>query len=1245
MALTSALGKIITFYSYKGGTGRSMLLANVAWILASKGNRVLVLDWDLEAPGLHRYFLPFLVDKDFTSSNGVIDFVIDYALNAAARAHGTASGEVDKEWMKPHANILPYATSLRWDFEWKSKKGTLDFVPAGRQGASYSERVNSFNWQSFYDLLGGAQFLEAMKQKMRSEYDYILIDSRTGVSDTAGICTVQMPDILVVCFTLNSQSIEGASTVARAIGATRRQPELRIFPVPTRTDNAELEKRSLRLQYARDMFDPILTHIPEEKREQYWGLVEVPYVPFYAYEEVLATFRDRPGQQVSLLAAFERLTGYLTEHAVTGLAPPKEVQSDAIVAEFSNETLFNYDVFIAASPEDSDFAEMLERRLAKERVGGRKMRLFRTAPPAKKGEVLPPKNQSALGRSRRVVLIVSPALVESDDALILKSWLAVGETQKLIPVYLQDAEIPTMLKPLRFVDFRNRSEFSASAEKLLDVIRETPSASESLPVFENAISTQSFTVPDIGFVPRSDREGHNLADWLRQELVGRDLRAIALWGPGGAGKTTLAAEVARTFESGSSRKVILVGTYESALPTASTLVSDILRRLNQENTTPVSFGDKVSQLRSLVSASTALIVLDGLERLPDREFTEIENALISSPPCPLLVTSRQRISSARNVLLTGLSPVETQEFLDRWTRVRTENTEFLSSERDRIYSLTDGFPLTLQLLLGYLNSQTDPIRALNDFAGGPEQVRESAFKLSIGSRAMNKDARITLLALSLFVPSASLDALKHVAGIGRSTGRYSRAVTRLKSLRLVEESGDMKRLSLHEIIRVMTRTLLDDSSEADQIRRRFIEYFENYVQSHSASTNEGTAALESERTNVLKSLTLAFEMKDWGHVIRIGESIALAGGWLASAGHVDDAIFCSDQSMRAAGFAAAGEEVVKFAARSIELRARRGEYSEAAQIGNEALEITRKLNNDEGTGYLLHILGTVALREGNLESAQTHYLKSLAATQTPTSWSARNFGELADLARLQGNAESEKQYLNEALKHSKNQSQIAYYQTRLGYVAFRAGKLDEARKEYEQALALFEKLNDKGIGSTLGLLGSVALRQGNYEEARSLLTRGLESERKNENLKGVAMMLRLMGDVEESSGNLSGAEQNYNESLQLSERLGDQRGVAYNLRNLGELAADRKDHAGAWQYYSESLEILRALNELGDVGETLQSLAKISAADGRLPEAHKLLGEALQIFQKVASPRAQEVLKTLESLTIDEDPPEAIAEQ
>ena len=61
---------------------------------------------------------------------------------------------------------------------------------------------------------------------MKSNYDYTLIDSRTGLSDIADICTVHLPDILVDCFTLNNQSIEGAAEIARVIDQ-RYHPEAR----------------------------------------------------------------------------------------------------------------------------------------------------------------------------------------------------------------------------------------------------------------------------------------------------------------------------------------------------------------------------------------------------------------------------------------------------------------------------------------------------------------------------------------------------------------------------------------------------------------------------------------------------------------------------------------------------------------------------------------------------------------------------------------------------------------------------------------------------------------------------------------------------------------------------------------------------------------------------------------------------------------------------------------------------------
>jgi MinD-like ATPase involved in chromosome partitioning or flagellar assembly len=320
----AATPQIVTFYSYKGGTGRSMALANVAWILATSGKRVLTIDWDLEAPGLHRYFHPFLHDTELLSSDGVIDFVMDYALAAVTTKRGAR-----KDWYKAHANMLRCATSLNWQFG----KGTLDFIPAGRLGPDYATRVNSFDWQDFYERLDGGLFLEAAKHSFR-DYDYVLIDSRTGVSDTSGICTVQMPDVLVVCFTLNSQSIEGVGAVADSADAQRRNAKgertLRIFPVPMRVERAEQRRLELGRRAAIDRLSPLLWHLDEQARASYWERIDVAYQPFYAYEEVLATFADPPGTKGTLLAAFETLTEYTTGHAFRMPDMPLTARSEAL---------------------------------------------------------------------------------------------------------------------------------------------------------------------------------------------------------------------------------------------------------------------------------------------------------------------------------------------------------------------------------------------------------------------------------------------------------------------------------------------------------------------------------------------------------------------------------------------------------------------------------------------------------------------------------------------------------------------------------------------------------------------------------------------------------------------------------------------------------------------------------------------------------------------------------------------------
>lgn len=334
------LGKIITFYSYKGGTGRSMALANIAWILASNGKKVLTVDWDLEAPGLHRYFAPFLVDKELSATDGLMDLVDDFRL-----ATITPDPTKEANWHLAYADAPSFAVSLEWDFN----GGRLDLLPAGRQCQSYSALVNSFSWQDFYERHSGGAFLDAMKQRMKEEYDYVLIDSRTGVSDTSGICTVQMPDALVVCFTLNNQSIEGASAVAHSANEQRLRQglELAVFPVPMRVEPFEKSKLDVRREYAKRMFELFPAHLPPPARAQFQEDVQVKYLPYYAYEEILATFGNRPreSESTSLLAPAEKLAAYLSSNLAGEMISQfqaseyHESRRQAILAMFEGKTI------------------------------------------------------------------------------------------------------------------------------------------------------------------------------------------------------------------------------------------------------------------------------------------------------------------------------------------------------------------------------------------------------------------------------------------------------------------------------------------------------------------------------------------------------------------------------------------------------------------------------------------------------------------------------------------------------------------------------------------------------------------------------------------------------------------------------------------------------------------------------------------------------------------------------------------
>jgi WD40 repeat protein/cellulose biosynthesis protein BcsQ len=352
-------GQIITFYSYKGGTGRTMLLANVAWILAAAGKRVLAIDWDLEAPGLHHYIAPFLADPRVAESLGLIDMVVELS-TALATADAGDDDALTSSWFDQNISIPSYTQEVDWSFP---GNGTLDVILAGQQNASYSVRVNSFDWKGFYENFGGGVFFEYFKEKV-SGYDYVLIDSRTGVSDTSGICTVQMPDKVVVCFTANEQSILGASGIANSIqnqwGRVGNRQRSRILPVLCRVEQAEKLKLEAARARAQSLFAPSLAPMSTREQEAYWQRAQVVYWPWYAYEEVLAVFGDQKSYEGTVLSAAETMAELITEGAVSRLEqPPSPPQRDDVLRRVLRKVAADVPDIVAAGSarawEQADF--------------------------------------------------------------------------------------------------------------------------------------------------------------------------------------------------------------------------------------------------------------------------------------------------------------------------------------------------------------------------------------------------------------------------------------------------------------------------------------------------------------------------------------------------------------------------------------------------------------------------------------------------------------------------------------------------------------------------------------------------------------------------------------------------------------------------------------------------------------------------------------------------------------------------
>lgn len=304
MRESDAEGQIYTFYSYKGGVGRSMALANVAALLARWGKRVLIIDWDLEAPGLEQYFSEMVDPAAVRARPGVVDLL--QAIDGAKQAN---------------ADFRRVVAPLDWRGCLTSidmgSGASLDLLGAGRRDEGYFERLLSLNLDEAAqrDCIGCA--LNALREDWARAYDFVLVDSRTGINEIGGMCTVVLPDVLVLLFTANQQGIDGVIDVMRrARAAQDNLPDGRgrLIALPVLSRDESRTEYELAMQWRariaaamHEFYRDWLVRGVEP--EEVLRRLHIPYWPFWSFGEQLPVVKaaSEISDPTSIVAAYARL--------------------------------------------------------------------------------------------------------------------------------------------------------------------------------------------------------------------------------------------------------------------------------------------------------------------------------------------------------------------------------------------------------------------------------------------------------------------------------------------------------------------------------------------------------------------------------------------------------------------------------------------------------------------------------------------------------------------------------------------------------------------------------------------------------------------------------------------------------------------------------------------------------------------------------------------------------------------------
>lgn len=684
---------------------------------------------------------------------------------------------------------------------------------------------------------------------------------------------------------------------------------------------------------------------------------------------------------------------------------------------------------------------------------------------------------------------------------------------------------------------------------------------------------------------------------LSELLLDRDCRLLTLVGPGGMGKTRLAAQVAGRAADRFAHGACFVSLAQQGSPAfLAAAIADALGFTLQGQT------EARVQLLHHLRDRQLLLVLDNMEHLlPDG--ADLPAAMIArAPGVKLLATSRERLSLHGEWVyeLEGLPVPAEREPADLESHsaialflqsARRARTGYIPHETDRacivrICRLLEGTPLGIELAAAWVAvlspcELADRIEQSFDFLtttlrDTPERQRSLRAAFEHSWRLLPEEERHALCRLAVFRGGFDHRAAESVAGATLPTllALVSKSLIRRR------ETG---RFDLHEVVRQYALAYLAHDPDGDATRDRHSDYYLSLLRNHERDLKGPTqcaalALLREEIGNIRTGWAWAVVRENF---TLIGSALRSYGWMCEVGGRLQEGVDELGLVVRAlGGREMSAEEQAALAlalAQQSLLNFRLGRFEDATAGFEKSLSLARPLGDPALlvdslilSAIMLHLCGDYAGSEMRMR-------------------------EGAACARAAGDTWFQ-----------------IYAHYNLGYIAALTGREAEGYDMMRHSLAAWRAHCDpRSISMGLNFLAPTAMRLGHHEQARAWLEESIALSTELGDLWGLGTAYRQLGAITLAQGDVAGARAHLNRSLDIYHGYVTGYDLIYTNLYLAECAAAEGDDAEAERIYLDSIRDASAIRVDALALEATAGLAALRLRQGRADEALRLAGEVL----------------------------------